>query len=66
LRENLKSLKGSAEERALVQRYVKQLDDQENQLQALEREITDIGTKKDQAQAELDAMIEKLSLDVTI
>lgn len=66
LRENLKALKGSTEERALTQRYTKQLDDQESRLEALQRESADLQKKHDEAQAELDKMIESLSLDATM
>jgi Carboxypeptidase regulatory-like domain len=66
LRENLKALKGSAEERALTQRYTQQLADQETLLETLQRESADLQAKRDQAQAELDAMIENLSLDATL
>ena len=38
LRENMKALRGSAEERQLLQRYTRQLDDQENRLAALQQE----------------------------
>jgi len=66
LRENLKALKGSTEERALTQRYTKQLDDQESSLETLQQESADLQQKHDQAQGELDKMIESLSLDATI
>ncbi|HUJ83787.1 MAG TPA: hypothetical protein VLW83_18020, partial [Candidatus Acidoferrales bacterium] len=66
LRENLKALKGSAEERALTQRYTQQLADQETRLQSLQRESADLQTKRDKEQAELDRMIQTLSLDATI
>lgn len=66
LRENLKALKGSAEERALTQRYTQQLADQETRLETLQRESADFQTKRDQAQAELDKMIESLSMDTKI
>jgi hypothetical protein len=66
LRENLKALKGSAEERALTQRYTQQLADQETRLETLQRESADFQTKRDQAQSELDAMIENLSLEATL
>jgi hypothetical protein len=66
IRENLKALKGSPEERALTQRYTKQLDDQENRLQALQRESADLGKQHDAAQAELDKMIDSLTMDATI
>jgi hypothetical protein len=66
LRENLKALKGSAEERALTQRYTQQLADQETRLQTLQRESADLQEKRDKEQAELDQMIQTLSLDATI
>jgi hypothetical protein len=66
LRENLKALKGSAEERALTQRYTQQLADQETRLETLQHETADFTAKRDQAQAELEKMIENLSMDATI
>ncbi len=66
LRENLKSLKGSAEERALTQRYLQRLNDQETRLESIQKEIADFEKKQEQAQAELDEMIEKLSFDATL
>ena len=66
LRENLKALKGSAEERALTQRYTQQLADQETRLETLKRESADFQAKRDQAQTDLDAMIGNLSLDATL
>jgi len=66
LRENLKALKGSAEEKALTLRYTKQLDDQEERLETLQREIADLQIKRDRAQTELNNMIESLKLDTTI
>ncbi|HTU32242.1 MAG TPA: carboxypeptidase regulatory-like domain-containing protein [Candidatus Acidoferrum sp.] len=66
IRENLKALKGTAEERALTERYTKQLSDQETQLETLQRESADLQTKRDQAQAQLDNMIQNLSLDTTL
>ena len=66
LRENMKSLKGSAEEKALVQRYVQQLNTQETRLETLRQEIAQVESKKDSAQADLDRMIEDLSFDVRL
>jgi hypothetical protein len=66
IRENLKSLKGSSEERALTQRYTQQLEDQETQLQSLQSKTTDLQSQRDKAQADLDAMIENLDLDATL
>ncbi len=66
LRENLKSLKGSAEEKKLLERYTEQLDTQENRLEALRKEIQALDAQKDAAQAALDKMIADLSLDVKL
>lgn len=66
LRENMKSLKGTAEEKALTQRYTQQLNDQENKLETLRKEKAQLEAKKDAAQAELDRMIEALSMDVSL
>ncbi|MGA8366767.1 MAG: carboxypeptidase regulatory-like domain-containing protein [Candidatus Acidiferrales bacterium] len=66
LRENMKALKGTPEERALTQRYTQQLNDQENRLDTLQRESTDLQAKLDQAQTDLNNMIENLNLDTDI
>ena len=66
IRENLKSLKGSSEERALTQRYTQQLEDQETQLQKLQTQTTELQSQRDKAQEALDAMIENLDLDTTM
>ena len=66
LRENLKALKGSAEERALTQRYTQQLAAQETRLETIQRETADLQAKRDQAKSALDAMIENVALDTTL
>jgi hypothetical protein len=66
LRENMKALKGSAEERTLVQRYTQQLNDQETRLESLRREIAETVAKRESAQAVLDRMIAELSFDVKL
>jgi hypothetical protein len=62
VRENMRSLKGSAEERQLVQRYVKQLDDQETRIETLRREIEALTAERTKAQASLTRFIEGMSL----
>ncbi|MCX6549925.1 MAG: hypothetical protein NTY02_02765 [Acidobacteria bacterium] len=57
LRENLKALKGSAEEKTLVTRYTRQLDEQETRLEVLKREIGERETRRAKLQSELDAMV---------
>jgi predicted nucleic acid-binding Zn-ribbon protein len=66
LRENLKSLKGSAEEKALTQRYTKQLEEQESRLDQLRLEKEDFQKKSEAAQEALDKMIEDLAMEVTL
>ena len=57
LRENMKALKGTAEERALLQRYVKQLDDQETRLEAVRKEMAALQDQISKAEADLAAFI---------
>jgi len=66
LRENMKALKGTPEEKALVQRYTKLLDDQENRLAALTKETKEIEARKDAAQSVLNRMIQDVSFDIRI
>lgn len=66
LRENMKALKGSVEEKALVARYVRELNEQEDRVQALRREISDLQQKRDAAQSKLNEMIEGLRMEVTL
>jgi hypothetical protein len=66
VRENMKALKGSAEEKALVERYVRELNEQEDQVQALTKEIAETQQKRDSAQSALNDMIEKLQVEVTL
>jgi septal ring factor EnvC (AmiA/AmiB activator) len=66
LRENMKSLKGSVEEKRLLERYTQQLDAQESRLETLRKEIQQLEAQKQSAQETLDKMIEELSLDVKL
>ncbi len=66
LRENLKALKGSAEEKALTQRYTQQLSDQETRLDKPGAEKEDFEKKSASAQDQLDKMIEDLSIETTL
>ena len=63
LRENMKALKGSAEEKALTQRYIGQLNAQEDRLVTLRKEAADLKAKRDQAQQELESMVLAINLD---
>jgi len=66
LRENLKALKGTAEEKALTQRYTKQLSDQETRLDKLNVEKEDFEKKSADAQDQLDKTIEDLAIEATL
>jgi hypothetical protein len=66
LRENMKALKGSAEERALLQRYTKQLDEEETQLDALRKQIQETQAQREKANVELQKMIGNLQTDVVL
>jgi hypothetical protein len=63
VRDNLTALKGTAEEKALAQRYVKELDEQETRLATLKKEILGLQAKRKQAQQELDDTIEHFTFD---
>jgi acyl-CoA hydrolase len=66
LRENLKALKGSAEEKALVQRYTQQLNAQETRLEELRAEAARLAKEQEAAQQELSRLIDGLSFDVRL
>jgi len=66
VRENLKALKGSSEEKALVERYARELNDQEDRVQSLQHEISDLQQRRDAAQKTLTEMIEGLELEATL
>jgi hypothetical protein len=66
LRENMKALKGSAEEKTLVARYVRELNEQEDRVQSLHREMADLQQKREAAQKTLTDMIEGLQMETTL
>ncbi len=59
----MKALKGTPEEKALTQRYVAQLDQQETRVAAIRTEIEALQRKVDAAQAELNRIVQSLSFD---
>jgi hypothetical protein len=63
IRENMKALKGTSEEKALLQRYVGQLDGQESRLAVLRQESANLTAQQNQARAELDRMIMEVNAD---
>ncbi len=66
VRENMKALKGSVEEKALVARYVRELNEQEDRVQSLHHEIADLQQKRDAEQKTLNDMIEGLQMEATL
>jgi hypothetical protein len=66
VRENMKALKGSSEEKALLERYVRELNEQEDRVQALRKEISEMQQKRDVAQTTLNTMIENLQMEATL
>lgn len=66
LRENMKVLKGSSEERALLQRYTRELDGQEDRIGLLRKEIAGLESQKSSASAALDQMVTEIALDETL
>lgn len=65
IRENMKSLKGSAEEKALVQRYVTGLNQQEDRLTTLNSEISAKEVELNTRQGEYQQMAESMTFDQT-
>ncbi|HEV2961560.1 MAG TPA: carboxypeptidase regulatory-like domain-containing protein [Candidatus Angelobacter sp.] len=66
LRENMKALKGSVEEKALVERYTRELNNQEDKLQAVRAEITTLQQQREKSREQLDSMLQGLTMDETI
>ena len=63
LRDNLATLKGSAEERALAKRYTAELNTQEDILAALRRDLNTLQQQQQTAESELSNKIESVTLD---
>jgi septal ring factor EnvC (AmiA/AmiB activator) len=66
LRENMKALRGSAEEKTLLQRYTKQLDEEETELDTLRKGKQATEKEQQLASSVLQHMIQELQLDVTL
>ena len=63
IRENMKALKGSAEEKSLIQRYTGELNGQEDRLAAIRKELEDLQSRRNDAAAELDRMVMAVNID---
>jgi predicted nucleic acid-binding Zn-ribbon protein len=66
LRENMKALKGSEEEKSLLQRYTRQLNDQEDRLDTVRAEIAKLQLSRTEKRQKLDTMLQELTLDENI
>ena len=66
LRENMKALKGSTEEKALLQRYTRQLDEEETELEGMRKKKQDTEAEQQLANAVLQNMIHGLQMDVAL
>ncbi|HKW17157.1 MAG TPA: hypothetical protein VJO35_06600 [Terriglobales bacterium] len=62
IRENMKALRGSTEEKALLARYTRQLDSQEDRLNILHKEIADLQQRQSQEQQKLEDMVQHITL----
>ena len=63
LRENLSVLKGTAEERALAKRYTDELNQQEDKLATLRKDLDTLHQQHDAAQQDLSNKIESLNIN---
>ena len=63
LHNNLQGLRDSAEERALAQRYAREMNADEDQLQSLRKDLADLEQQRTAAQQALDQAIRSLDLD---
>ena len=66
VRGNLQRLNQTPDEAALRLRYIRQLDGQENRLAAIRTEREKLETSRAAAQKQLEALVEKLSIDKTL
>ena len=65
LRENMKALRGSAEEKQLLQRYTRQLDEQESRLALLHDETVKANAERATRVAELSQLIATMTFEWT-
>ncbi len=66
VRENIKALGGSRQERSLVERYTRELTAQENRLQELRAEMAKVAAAREVQRTELSALMQKLTFEVTV
>ena len=61
----MKALRGGAEEKQLLQRYTRQLDQQETRLETLQAEMARATAEVERVRKELAALISTVSFDLT-
>lgn len=66
LRENMKALKGSSEERALLQRYTGELNAQEDRLAVLRSQLAMLHTQRIAADTDFQAKLDTVDVDETL
>ncbi len=66
LRENMKALKGSPEEKALLSRYTGELNAQEDRLTALNQQLAQLHTQRTSADQDFQNKLQSLTLDETL
>lgn len=64
LRENMKALRGSDEEKALLQRYTRELNDQEDKLAQMKADLQAATSERDTKRRELSELAGKLDFEV--
>ena len=66
LRENMKALKGSPEEKALLSRYTGELNAQEDRLNALNQQLTQLRIQRTAADQDFQNKLQSVTLDETL
>ncbi len=66
LRENMKALKGSPEEKALLTRYTGELNTQEDRLATLNKELADLRTRRAAADQDFQTKLQSVNLEETL
>ena len=66
VRENMKALKNSREERALLERYTRQLMTQEDRVEGVKRDLSDLHGRRVKLETELAATIAQVSFDASL
>jgi hypothetical protein len=66
IRENIQALGTSRQERALVERYTRELAAQEDRLQELQTQLARVSAERDARRGELSQLMEKLAFEVVV